>query len=243
MGSEDSDMNIVVTQISVGGLDNDVNAKMLSEYLEEQVGQVLRCRLKTSSTPPKPYPTCHIDEESVQRMNDYIRVEPHAFVHFASSGSANYALAAARRNELILRGKPLKVSLEIGGLVSNDDFVVGWRGPLTGVNFLVDRFDGTCKILFTKNTVFSFQSEARQAVIKCNFKIQFLTREINEIKECKDFASLVILLQLASSPLVYYRIADDDVEESVAFDLVDDDDQWIRTTDITCSGAIGQFNT
>ncbi|KAK4728210.1 hypothetical protein R3W88_021198 [Solanum pinnatisectum] len=250
MGSEDSDMNIVVTQISVGGFDNDVNAKMLSEYLEEQVGQVLRCRLKTSSTPPKSYPTNHIDEESVQRMNDYIRVEPHAIVHFASSGSANYALAAAGRNELILGGKPLKVSLgpgnphcldkrridemplkfsdvnvEIGGLVSNDDFVVGWRGPLTG------------------NTVFSFQSEARQAVIKCNFKIQFLTREINEIKECKDFASLVILLQLASSPLVFYRTADDDVEESVASDLLDDDDQWIRTTDITCSGAIGRFNT
>ncbi|KAG5592415.1 hypothetical protein H5410_042929 [Solanum commersonii] len=257
MGSEDSDMNIVVTQISVGGFDNDVNAKMLSEYLEEQVGQVLRCRLKTSSTPPKSYPTYHIDEESVQRMNDYIRVEPHAFVHFASSRSANYALAATGRNELILGGKPLKVILgpgnphcldkrridemplkfsdvnvEIGGLVSNDDFVVGWRGPLAGVNFLVDRFNGTCKILFTKNTVFSFQSEARQAAIKCNFKIQFLTREINEIKECKDFASLVILLQLASSPLVFYRTADDDVEESVAFDLLDDDDQWIRTTDI-----------
>ncbi|TMW91312.1 hypothetical protein EJD97_014500 [Solanum chilense] len=268
MGSEDSDMNIVVTQISVGGFDNDVNAKMLSEYLEEQVGQVLRCRLKTSSTPPKSYPTYHIDEESMQRMNDYIRVEPHAFVHFASSGSANYALAAAGRNELILGGKPLKVGLgpgnphcldkkrtdemplkfsdvnvEIGGLVSNDDFVVGWRGPPTGVNFLVDRCDGTCKILFTKNTVFSFKNEARQAVIKCNFKIQFLTREINEIKECKDFASFVILLQLASSPLVFYRTADDDVEESVAFDLLDDDDQWIRTTDITCNGAIGRFNT
>ncbi|MCD7447623.1 RNA-dependent RNA polymerase [Datura stramonium] len=44
---------------------------------------------------------------------------------------------------------------------------------------------------------------------------------------------------LASSPLVFYRTADDDIEESVAFDLLDDDDQWIRTTDITCSGAIG----
>lgn len=267
MGSEGSEMTLVVTQISVGGFDNNVNAKKLSEYLEEQVGQVWRCRLKTSSTPPESYPVYDIDAEKVRRMNNYEKVEPHAFVHFASSGSAKNALAAARRDELLLE-KPLKVSLgpenfhkmnqrrsdtlpykfsdvnvEIGALVSSDDFVVGWRGPHTGVNFLVDPFDGTCKILFTKDTVFGFKGEGRHAVIKCNFKIEFLLREINEIKEYKDFSSLVILLHLASAPLVFYRTADDDIEESVAFDLLDDDDQWIRTTDITCSGAIGRLNT
>ncbi|KAH0682233.1 hypothetical protein KY289_019985 [Solanum tuberosum] len=268
MGSEGSEKDLVVTQISAGGFSNDVNAKMLSEYLEEQVGQVWRCRLKTSSTPPDSYPTYDIDVENVRRMNNYIKVEPHAFVHFASSESAQNALAAARRDELFLEEKPLKVSLgpenpfnmnkrrrtimpfkfsdvgvEIGVLVSNDDFVVGWRGPHSGVNFLVDPFNGTCKILFTRDTAFCFKGEGKYAVIKCNFKIEFLLREINEINECKDFASLVLLLQLASSPLVFYRTADDDIEESVAFDLLDDDDQWIRTTDITCSGAIGRFNT
>ncbi|XP_059289899.1 RNA-dependent RNA polymerase 6-like [Lycium ferocissimum] len=268
MGSEGSEKDLIVTQISVGGFNDDVNAKKLSEYLEEQVGQVWRCRLKTSSTPPESYPNYDIDAERVHRMNHYEKVEPHAFIHFASSQSAKNALAAAGRNELLLEEKPLKVSLgpenpfrlnerrrttmpfkfsdvgvEIGTLVSNDDFVVGWRGSPTGVNFLVDPFNGTCRILFTKNTVFSFKGEARHAVIKCNFKIEFLLREINEIKECKDFASLIILVQLASSPLVFYRTADDDIEESVAFDLLDDDDQWIRTTDITCSGAIGRYNT
>ncbi|PHU28819.1 hypothetical protein BC332_00912 [Capsicum chinense] len=218
MGSVGSEKELVVTQISVGGFSNDVNAKMLSEYLEEQVGQVWRCRLKTSSTPPDSYPTYDIDVERVQRTNNYTKVEPHAFVHFASSRSVKYALDAARRNELLLEQKPLKVSLgpgipsrmnerrrttmpfkfsdvnvEIGVLVSNDDFVVGWRGPHTGVNFLVDPYNGTCK--------------------------------------------------LVSSPLVFYRTDDDDVEESVGFDLLDDDDQWIRTTDITCSGAIGRCNT
>ncbi|KAK4349123.1 hypothetical protein RND71_031878 [Anisodus tanguticus] len=267
MGSEGSKKDLVVTQISVGGFDDNVNAKKLSEYLEEQVGQVWRCRLKTSSTPPDSYPAYDIDAERVLRMKNYERVEPHAFVHFASSQSAKNALAAARRNELLLEEKPLMVSLgpqnpfflnerrrttmpfkfsdvgiEIGVLVSEYDFVVGWRGPDTGVNFLVDPFNGTCKILFTKNTVFSFMGEARHAVINCNFKIEFLLREINEIKECKDFSSLVILLQLASSPKVFYRTADDDIEESVAFDLLDDDDQWIRTTDITCSGVIGRLN-
>ncbi|CAN4128030.1 unnamed protein product [Withania somnifera] len=268
MGSEGSENDLVVTQISVGGFGNDVDAKKLSEYLEEHVGQVWRCRLKTSSTPPESYPIYDVDVETVRSMNDYTKVEPHAFVHFASSGSAKYALAAAARNELLLEEKPLKVSLgpgnpfwlnerrrstmpfkfsdvnvEIGVLVGNDDLVVGWRGPQNGVDFLVDPFNGTCRILFTKDTVFSFRGESTHTVIKCNFKIEFFLREINDIKECKDFSSLVILLQLASSPLVFYRTADDDVEESVAFDLLDDDDRWIRTTDITRSGAIGRCNT
>ncbi|XP_075106416.1 RNA-dependent RNA polymerase 6-like [Nicotiana tabacum] len=268
MGSEGSEKDLVVTQISVGGFDNDVNAKMLSEYLEEQVGQVWRCRLKISATPPDSYPTYDIDAERVHRMKDYEKVVPHAFVHFASSESAKHALAAAGGNELILGKKPLIVSLgpenpyrlnqrrrttmpfrfsdvsvELGVLVSKDDFVVGWRGPRTGVDFFVDPFNGACRILFTKDTAFSFRGEARHAIIKCNFKIEFMVREINEIKKCKDFTSLVILLQLASSPLVFYRTADDDIEESVAFDLLDDDDQWIRTTDITGSGAIGRCNT
>ncbi|XP_059275251.1 RNA-dependent RNA polymerase 6-like [Lycium ferocissimum] len=268
MESEGSVKDLVVTQISVAGFNNDVNAKMLSEYLEQQFGQVWRCRLKTSSTPPDSSPTYDIDVEKVQRMNYYEKVVPHAFVHFASSESAKNALAASRSNEILLEDKPLKFSLgpenpfrlnerrrstmpfkftdvtvEIGVLVGKDDFVVGWRGPHTGVNFLVDPFNGTCKIVFTKDTVFSFKGEARHAVIKCDFKIEFLLREIDEIKEYKDFTSLVILLRLASSPLVFYRTADDDIEESVAFDLLDDDDPWIRTTDITCSGAIGRLNT
>ncbi|KAK4364904.1 hypothetical protein RND71_016262 [Anisodus tanguticus] len=81
MESEGSAKDLVLTQISVGGFDNDVNAKMLSENLEEQFGQVWRCRLKTSSTPPDSYPTYDIDVERVQRMNYYRKVEPHTFSH------------------------------------------------------------------------------------------------------------------------------------------------------------------
>ncbi|KAL0313203.1 UNVERIFIED_CONTAM: RNA-dependent RNA polymerase 6 [Sesamum radiatum] len=137
---------------------------------------------------------------------------------------------------------PYKLSdvlIEIGVMRSRDEFLVGWRGPRIGVDFLVDPFNGTCKLHFTKDTAFSFKGEARSAVIKCNFKIEFLPREINEINQYRDFSSLIVLLQLASSPLVYYRTADDDIEESVPFDLLDDDDPWIRTTDFTPSGAIG----
>ncbi|PIN21599.1 RNA-directed RNA polymerase QDE-1 [Handroanthus impetiginosus] len=267
MGSEISDTDLIVTQISVGGLEKFVTAKMLLDYFEDNVGLVWRCRLKTSSTPPDSYPNYEIDTERVQRKNEYVKVEPHAFVHFAVAGSANSALEAAGRGDLIL-GRPLKVSLgpqnphrlnerrrtttpyklsdvfvEIGVMRSPDEFIVGWSGPRRGVDFLVDPFNGTCKLHFTKDTAFSFKGEARPAVINCNFMIEFLPREINEIKHYKDFTSLVVIVQLASSPLVYYRTADDDIEESVPFDLLDDDDPWIRTTDFTPSGAIGRCNT
>ncbi|KAL0315122.1 UNVERIFIED_CONTAM: RNA-dependent RNA polymerase 6 [Sesamum calycinum] len=265
MGSEIGDNDLVVTQISVGGLESYVTAKMLLDYFEDNIGLVWRCRLKTSSTPPESNPNYEIDAESVQRKIDYVKIEPHAFVHFAVAHSAKAALDAAGRGELILGRKPLKVSLgpqnphrmnerrrtttpyklsdiliEAGVMRSRDEFLVGWRGPRTGVDFLVDPFNGTCKLHFTKDTAFSFKGEARSAVIKCNFKIEFLPREINEITQYKDFSSLIVLLQLASSPLLYYRTADDDIEESVPFDLLDDDDPWIRTTDFTPSGAIGR---
>ncbi|KAK6140700.1 hypothetical protein DH2020_025552 [Rehmannia glutinosa] len=235
MGSEIDGKNMVVTQISVGGLEKNVTAEMLMDYFENSIGMVWRCRLKTSSTPPDSYPNYEIDTESIQRKDDYEKVEPHAFVHFAVKHSATSALDAAGRGELILRGKPLKVSLgpenphhlnekrrttipyklsdvfvEVGVMRSRDEFVVG---------------------------------EAKSAVIKCNFRIEFLPREIIEIKHYRDFPSLIVLLQLASSPLIYYRTADDDIKESVPFDLLDDDDPWIRTTDFTPSGAIGRCNT
>ncbi|KAH9666212.1 RNA-dependent RNA polymerase 6 [Citrus sinensis] len=52
-----------------------------------------------------------------------------------------------------------------------------------------------------------------------------------------------ILLWLASSPRICYRTAKDDIEVLVPFDLLDDDDPWIRTTDFSPSGAIGQCNS
>jgi RNA-dependent RNA polymerase len=51
-----------------------------------------------------------------------------------------------------------------------------------------------------------------------------------------------LLLRLSAAPLLYYRTAADGVHQSVPFDLLDDDDDdpWIRITDITTSGAIGR---
>ena len=269
MGSEGSEKETVVSQVSFGGFDSHVKAKDLSQYLEDEVGVVYRCRLKTSWTPPESYPNFKIiNTADIKRTDDYVRVEPHAFVHFASPESATCSVDAAERCSLFVNNKPLKASLgpqnpfclnkrrrattpyklsdvlvEIGTLVNRDDFFAAWRGPLYGVEFLVDPFDGTCKFCFTRDTAFTFKSMDKHAVVKCDFMLEFLVRDINEIKQYTDTSYLVILLQLASSPRVWYRTADDDVEESVPFDLLDDDDPWIRTTDFTPSGAIGRCNS
>ncbi|KAK3043720.1 hypothetical protein RJ639_001916 [Escallonia herrerae] len=267
MAFKRSENDLVVTQVSVAGFADTVTAKELSDYLEENIGIVWRCRLKTSSTPHGSYPNFEVNTADVQSMN-YEKVTPHAFVHFVIPDRAKSALDAAVRSELILFKRPLRVSLgpenphrmnhrrmniepfklsdvrlEIGLLASRDEFFVSWRGNPTGVDFVVDSFDGRCKFLFAKDTAFSFEGKTQHAVIKCDFRVEFLVRDINEVTEYKDTSYLIILLQLTSSPLVYYRTADDDIEESLPLNLLDDDDPWIRTTDFTPSGAIGRCNT
>jgi RNA-dependent RNA polymerase len=267
MGSLGSENKLVITQVSIGGFDEHVTAKMLFDYLEDSVGTGWRCRLKTSSTPPESYPEFHIDTANIQK-SEYEKVKPHAFVHFVSSDAVKVAMDKANQGELILVNDPLKVNLgpespyrmnqrrskldpfkftdirvEIGVSVSKDEFFVGWRGPTSGVDFVVDPFDGKCKFLFTRDVAFSLTGTGKRVVIKCNFKVEFVVREINEICQYLDTLRPVISLQLNSAPMIYYRTADDDMFDSVPFDLLDDDDPWIRTTDFTPSGAIGRCNT
>ncbi|KAI9119508.1 hypothetical protein K1719_009384 [Acacia pycnantha] len=271
MGLEGRERESIVTQISIGGFDGQVKAKDLVTYLEDKIGLVDRCRLKTSWTPPESYPDFSItDTAKIERTDGHKKVEPHAFVHFALPEYVTEAHNAAGRLDLSWQHQHLKVSLgsenpyflnqrrrtttpyklsdvlvEIGSLVNPENFYVAWRGPDKGVNLLVDPFDAMCKICFNKDVVFSFKGMDKKAVIKCNFQVGFLVRDINEIKRYDDTpsASLVILLQLASSPCVWYRTADDDIEESVTHDLLDDDDPWIRTTDFTPCGALGRCNS
>ncbi|XP_028778416.1 RNA-dependent RNA polymerase 6-like [Neltuma alba] len=268
MELEGREKESIVTQVSIGGFDGQIKAKDLVSYLEEKIGLVDRCRLKTSSTPPESYPDFRITETTnIERTDDYKKVVPHAFVHFGLPEYVTEAYNAAGRCDLFWQNQNLKVSLgpenpyflnlrrrtttpfklsdvrvEIGSLVDPENFYVAWRGPDKGVNFLVDPFDATCKICFNKDVVFSFKGMEKKAVIKCNFQVGFLVRDIHEIKRYDDTssASLVILLQLASSPLVWYRTADDDIEESATHVLLDDDDPWIRTTDFTPSKALGR---
>ncbi|TQE01149.1 hypothetical protein C1H46_013239 [Malus baccata] len=154
---------------------------------------------------------------------------------------------------------PIKICdvlLEIGNLVRQDElfaawrrppcavgeFFVAWRGPPCAAVFIVVCLVGTCKFCFTRDTLFSFKGTGKHAVIKCDFMVEFLVRDISEIQQYTDTTSHVILLQLASSPLVSYRTTDDDIVEPFPYDLSDVDDPWIRTIEFTPSGAIGLCN-
>ncbi|CAM8892547.1 unnamed protein product [Rhodiola kirilowii] len=271
MGSEGNEKAVVVTQVSIGGFDRHVTAKELMNFLEDTIGLVWRCRLKTSWTPRESFPDYQIETDKVGSGYQFEKGHPHAFVHFATPESVNKALEVAGRNELIYDRKVLKVSLgpenafhvnqrrrttpphkfpdasvDLGVLSSRDNFVVAWKAH-SGVQFVVDPFDATCKLLFTRDVTFSNKNDngrvLQAGVIKCDIKVEFVARNITAIKEYKDFSSLIILIRLASSPLIYYRTADDDIEVSVPFDLLDDDDPWIRTTDFTPNGAFGRCNS
>ncbi|KAM0932075.1 putative RNA-directed RNA polymerase [Dioscorea sansibarensis] len=240
----------------------------LTDFLEFEAGLIWRCRLKTSWTPPDSYPDFGItDMFAMPRKDNFMKVAPHAFIHFASPDAAKKAINAAGRCELVLNGHPLRVNagtessfrvnrrrttdpykfsnvyVEIGTLVRKDDFWVSWKGPDSGTDFVIDPFDGCCKIHFSKETPFSFKSTREMAVIKCDFKVEFLVRDINRIEVYKDQAPFVLQLHLTSAPCVYYRTAEDDIHVSVPFNLLDDEDTWIRTTDFTASGAIGRCSS
>ncbi|KAL2896157.1 RNA-dependent RNA polymerase 6 [Bienertia sinuspersici] len=218
---------------------------MFADHLENEMGVLVwRCRLKKSWTPPESYPDFQIQNtDNVENTDDYEKVEPHAFVHFASAESVRRVLDVAGRCDLMMFGKVLKVSSG-----PSNPFRINQRRRTTtpfkmtdvrvDIGILVSREE-----MIVGKTVFAFKDERKNAIIKCDFKVEFLVREINEIKQYTDISALVILLQLASSPLVSYRTADDDIFESVPFDLLDDDDPWIRTTDFTPSGVIGRCNS
>ncbi|PIA42460.1 hypothetical protein AQUCO_02000123v1 [Aquilegia coerulea] len=269
VGSDKEKKEMIINQVSFGGYDKNVKAKELADFLEYEIGIIWRCRVKNSWTPPDSYPNFEVTNTmGLQKTDDYEKVEPHAFVHFASSEAAIRAKNAAGRCDLFYNQNPLMVNLgpessfhrtqrrrkmdpfkfsdvclEIGTLVSLNEFVAGWKGPSSGVDFVVDSFDGTCKILFTKETAFLIKGTTKHAVLQCNFKLEFLVRDILEIKQYNDISSLVVLVQLNSSPHVFYRTADDDIYDSVPFDMLDDEDPWIRTTDFTPQGVIGRCNS
>ena len=124
--------------------------------------------------------------------------------------------------------------------MSEDDLLVAWRGPSSDVNFFIDPFDSTCKICFEKDVAFVFKGQKKHAVIKFEFKLEFLVKDPRDVKQYTESNALILVLQLESSPLVYYRTVDDDIYGSIPYDLPDDHDPWIRTTDFTLCGAIGR---
>lgn len=262
-GESISPRDLVTTQVSLGGFDGSVSARKIADFLECEAGQVWRCRVKSSWTPPDSYPDfLHPTTTPPSAPPPYNRVHPHAFVHFALPSAARRATDAAGKSELLLDGKPLRIAsaldsslrasrrhsidpfrfpdarLEVGALPAPDTFLAAWRGPAQGLEFLVDPFDACCRLVFAQDTAFAFPGYREVAVMRCDVKLEFSVRDVAEVRVYRNDCSL--LVRLSASPLVYYRTADDDIHVPVPFDLLDDDDPWIRTSDITPSGAIGR---
>ncbi|XP_066323612.1 probable RNA-dependent RNA polymerase SHL2 [Miscanthus floridulus] len=139
--------------------------------------------------------------------------------------------------------------VEVGNLWAPDAFAVSWRCPedsadsssSSGLDFVIDPLDGSCRLVFSCDTAFAFPASRGAAVVlRCDFKVEFSVDDIAELLVFPTDDSL--LLRLSAAPLLYYHTAADGVHQSVPFDLLDDDDDdpWIRTTDITASGAIGR---
>jgi RNA-dependent RNA polymerase len=194
---------------------------------------------------------------------------PHAFVCFAhpeaarraaagselvvraQNGSGSARAAARRRDD---NAEPFRFPgsrVEVGNLWAPDAFAAAWRAPepedadaaapAGRLDFEVDPSDGACRLVFSRDAAFASPGArgTPPAVLRCDVKLEFSFLDIAEVTAFQGDDSL--LLRLSAAPLLYYRTAADDVHQPVPFDLPDDDDDpWIRTTDITPSGAIGR---
>lgn len=203
----------------------------------------------------------HQDQDEPPRDG---RVAPHAFVHFEHRNAADRAgdffttrilaqsrhllhgHAARRRDGVTDAAKPMLFPdsrIEIGDVVAPDTFLVAWRGTddsASALDFVVDPSGGSCRLLFARYTAFTCPDRRRPAALLCcDVKLEFALAHVAEALAFQADDSLV--LRLSAAPLVYYRTSGDDVHGRVPFQLVDaDDDPWIRTTDVTRSGAIGR---
>ena len=261
----------LATRAILTGFDAGLSARGLADDLEHVAGTVWRCRVKTSITPPKSYPDFHLPAILAAAVlhpdgpSRHGRVAPHAFVHFEQLKAANHAgdffkMRISAQNTYLLHGRaacprdggtdmrrPMLFPdscVEFGDIVPPDTFFVAWRGTdhsASAVDFIVDPSVGCCRLLFSRDTAFTFPDLCRRptVVLCCDIKLEFSVSNVAEVLVFEADDSLI--LRLSAAPLVYYRTAGDDVQDRVPFHLIDtDDDPWIRTTDVTPSGAIGR---
>lgn len=259
----------ISTQVVVGNFPDGMCAKDLAMYLETRLGIVWRCRVKRSCTPYNAYPVFSCNDPEESGFPQGINCSPHAFVHFALPEVAEEACFRADRQMLTIGKNVLKVQLsseipattvqkgsaamprwkisnvvvELGSLISSSALLVSWKGPSTGVLFEVDQFKKRCHLLLTQWTSFRSPQTHEEITMKCNYKLEFLVRDIWEVRKENEWdgeGSLTFIVQFRLPPRIFYRTEDDDIYHATSFDLPDDDDPWIRTLDFTPNKSVGR---
>jgi RNA-dependent RNA polymerase len=145
--------------VSLAGFDPRYTARDLAGFLESVAGEVLRCRVKTTWTPPESFPDFNVvlsDAAAAarppcsKRRRRYLadpacssaaafRTPPHAFVRFAHPDASRRAAAATPRGLLVLGNSRAAAAapflrfpcagVEAGNLCTPHEFVAAWRYP------------------------------------------------------------------------------------------------------------------
>lgn len=216
---------------------DDVDAaQLLPRLLPHRRPSLPRRRRVSQETAPQRPPRRRVRPDLAAAHQ---RPPPHAFVRFARRYAAQRAAAGSG---LLLRGPSAAVvaapsfcfvgsRVEASNLISPHDFIAAWRFlESASSNFVINPSDETCYLVFNRDTA-----------LRCDVKLEF---SVLNVEEALVFESTkLLLLRLTAAPMLSNRTVADDVYQSpVPTDLVDDDndDPWVRTTDITGTDAIGQ---
>ena len=254
------------SQVMVGNIPEDVSATDLALYLEARLGVVYRCRLKRFVPPYNLNPLFSCNE--FEEISCYVGTgcSPHAFVHFASPKVALEACKRAEEKKLCMGKqflrielssdvldmtiphpvntrlwKLLNVGIELGSLISLNDFLVSWKGPSTGACVEVNAFHKKFLIFLSQWTAFQSHDSGQKLWIKCNYKLEFLVRDIWEVRKEDEWdGTLTFVVQFRTPPRIFFRTEDDDIYQDITFDLPDDADPWIRTLDFTPEKSLGR---
>ncbi|PHT45982.1 hypothetical protein CQW23_15140 [Capsicum baccatum] len=252
----DGGETIKVVQLCLAGFPDGISANDIIKCLQK-FGHIRRCRLKKSSTPASSFPYFGPIEGKKITHNDK-NFQLHAYLQCGENvGKA--VIKAAAIGDIDMDNKILRlvgdcneitklpsmchdVTFKLGYLAEEDSFLSTW-GPCNPTRFLVDENAKTCQVLFDEDIAFFLKDECRYALIRCNLKIEFSITEVSFISKFIEDSNGIILLEMASSPCIFYRTAEDDILEVDPCDAItDDDDPWIRTTDCTPLNSFGSQN-
>lgn len=236
-------------QVFVSQIPPGVSAQELACFLQEEVGEVLRVKLKGNKWQGK------------------WQSRGHAYVDFLTESTAKHACDRADYDTepILLKGSKLKISMvnvhpsstnvleglsaECGILSGRGSLSRMWKSEEESVTAQFDFQEKKFRLFFVMKPKNKLVRETVHSIADRNryeYKLEFRLRDI---RACwKDPAlgarmSMRIFLELSSSPHIFIRSADDDIWTDILYEWTrDDDDPWTRTTDWTKKKKIGICN-